>query len=374
MKKIIALLTIFLSLCGFCFADDFEPVKENVKLLGRTFYDGDVLWNCYSATGIAFKTDSSRVEITLNGDTKASGQTVEGNTSVCRVGIFIDGVRSQNILVNNPEENIVVYEDNSGTHEIKIVKLSESTSSVFGIQKISVNDGTIITPSEEKNLKIEFIGDSITCGYGVDDEDRNHHFSTQTEDATKTYAYKTCSQLNADYSMISCSGWGVISGYSGDGRIRNKQIMSLAYDKTGFTYSAFGKKAYMGQRLPWDFSTWQPDLVVINLGTNDNSYTKKDSEKCRQFEEGYISLIKTVREKNPDAEILCVLGLMGADLFPNIQNAVKAYSEETGDTKVSTFKLPQTSVYAADWHPAEKSHQTAADALVKKINALLEKK
>lgn len=372
MKKIIASVFMGMVFTAGCFAADFEAVKENVKLLGRTYYDGDVLWNCYSATGAAFVTDSSKVEVVLSGDLKATGQPVEGSTSVCRVGIFVDGERTHNILIKDPEENFVVYENNSGSHEIKIVKLSESTSSVFGIQKISVDEGSSVIPVKENNLKIEFVGDSITCGYGVDDEDRNHHFSTQTEDATKTYAYKACAQLGADYSMVSCSGWGVISGYSGNGRKQSQQVMSKAYDKTGFTYTAFGKAANMGQRLPWDFSKWQPDIVVINLGTNDASYTKKDAEKCKEYETGYVELLKQVRSNNPEAKIVCVLGLMGADLFPNIQNAVKAYSEETGDSKVTTYKLPQTTVYAADWHPAERSHQVAADALVKKINTMNE--
>lgn len=49
---------------------------------------------------------------------------------------------------------------------------------------------------------MEFIGDSITCGYGVDDPDKEHHFKTATEDVTKAYAYKTALALNADYSMV----------------------------------------------------------------------------------------------------------------------------------------------------------------------------
>lgn len=56
--------------------------------------------------------------------------------------------------------------------------------------------------------------DSITCGYGVDDEDRSHQFSTKTEDATKAYAYKTAQLLNADYSLVSYSGHGVVLGYT----------------------------------------------------------------------------------------------------------------------------------------------------------------
>ncbi|MCQ2596457.1 MAG: GDSL-type esterase/lipase family protein [Treponema sp.] len=361
-KTIIKIISIF-SLTSCLFAADFKATKGNVKLLGRTYFDGDILWNCFSATGATFVTDSSKVEITLAGDNKANGQPVEGNTAICRVAVFVDGERTHNVLMQNREEKIQVYENKTGKHEIRIVKLSETGNSVFGIKNISVDDGKIISPVEDKKLKIEFVGDSITCGYGVDDENRNHHFSTQTEDATKTYAYKTAANLNADYSMVSCSGWGIISGYSGDGLIKDKQVMKMAYDKTGFTYNGFGKKSYMGQRLPWDFSTWQPDIVVINLGTNDASYTKRMADRCKAYEEGYVEFLKMVRANNPEAQIVCILGLMGSDLFLNIQNAVKTYSAETGDEKVTCVKIPQTSVYAADWHPAEKGHENAANVL-----------
>lgn len=373
MERIKAFVcTFFLAEALICplFAADFKAGEENVKTLGRTYYDvdGDILWNCYSAAGAAFITDSSKVEITLAGDNKANGQPVEGNTGICRVGIFVDGERTHNILMQNREEKVLVYENSKGEHEIKIVKLSESTSSVFGIKNISVDDGKIISPAKRKSLKIEFVGDSITCGYGVDDEDRNHHFSTQTEDATKTYAYKTAEALDADYSMVSCSGWGIISGYSGDGLIKNRQVMSMAYDKTGFTYTGFGKKSFMGQRLAWEFNRFVPDCIVINLGTNDASYTKRNAERCQAFEEGYVSFLKMVRENNPDSKIICTLGLMGSDLYKNIQNAVSAYSSETGDQKVQVVQLPQTKYYAADWHPAEKSHEEAAKVLIKVLS------
>ncbi|MCQ2584930.1 MAG: GDSL-type esterase/lipase family protein [Treponema sp.] len=372
MKRIIPFFSLLI-ISGSLFAADYKATKENVKFLGRTYYDGDILWNCFSATGVAFETDSSKVEITLAGDNKANGQPVEGNTSVCRVAVFVDGERTHNILMQNREEKITVFEKISGSHEIKIIKLSESTHSVFGIKTISVDDGKTISPVNENKLKIEFVGDSITCGYGVDDEKRNHHFSTQTEDATKTYAYKTASNLNADYSMVSCSGWGIISGYSGDGLIKDKQIMKMAYDKTGFTYTGFGKKSYMGQRLPWDFSTWQPDIVVINLGTNDASYTKGDPAKCKVYEDGYIEFLKIIREKNPEAQIVCTLGLMGANLYPNIQKAVNTYSAETGDSKVTSVKLPQTPTYAADWHPTEKGHKKGANVLTNALQKFINK-
>ncbi len=97
---------------------------------------------------------------------------------------------------------------------ISIVKISESAMSTMAITDITVEgSGTKPTARVKADL-IEFVGDSITCGYGVDDEVKENHFSTKTEDFTKAYAYKTADLLGADYSMVSFSGYGIISGYT----------------------------------------------------------------------------------------------------------------------------------------------------------------
>ena len=100
----------------------------------------------------------------------------------------------------------------------------------------SVNENGIVTPGKEREFKIEFVGDSITCGYGVDDPVKEHHFKTSTEDATKTYAFKTAQALNADWSFVSVSGWGIISGYTGDAKKNANSVIPRVYDKLGFSW------------------------------------------------------------------------------------------------------------------------------------------
>ena len=47
-------------------------------------------------------------------------------------------------------------------------------------------DGNI-KPTEPKERKLLFIGDSITAGYGVNGEQSDTVFTTKTEDVTKAY-------------------------------------------------------------------------------------------------------------------------------------------------------------------------------------------
>ena len=59
-------------------------------------------------------------------------------------------------------------------------------------------DPKVIEPTPKKNLSIEFIGDSMTCAYGVEGKDQNEHFKTSTENFSKSYAYLASQILNID--------------------------------------------------------------------------------------------------------------------------------------------------------------------------------
>ncbi|MFA5659273.1 MAG: GDSL-type esterase/lipase family protein, partial [Oscillospiraceae bacterium] len=81
--------------------------------------------------------------------------------------------------------------------------------------------------------------------------------------------------------------------------------------------------------VSWDFS-FKPDLIVINLGQNDISYCTGKPEHEAEFMNAYSDFLKQIRNANPNAKILCTLGIMGNSLFDEIELAVSNYSAETG--------------------------------------------
>ena len=85
-------------------------------------------------------------------------------------------------------------------------------------------------------------------------------------------------------------------------------------------------------------------------------------------------MFKLVREKNPEAHILCVLGLMGSDLFGEINAAVNEIKTDTNDKKVSALRLNNQSEsdgIAADWHPTERTNKKAATTVILEIKKLM---
>ena len=346
-----------------------SPDETIVKLIGRSKYENNTLWLAHSASGIEFTFTGTKASIDIVGDSTVYGDV----NSQARFAVYVNGKRTLDEMVDKEEKTYDIFSSETAEDvTVKVIKLSEAGNSAFGIKNITVNSEGGVFPTPEKDMKIEFIGDSITCAYGVDDEVKEHHFSTTTEDATKSYAYKTAEMLDADYSMESFSGHGIISGYT-SGKKNTYQLVPSVYEQFANTSSA---KSFCTIDDPWDFTRFVPDYIVINLGTNDDSYIKGDQEKKDEFTAQYAEFLKMVRKDNPAAHIICSLGIMGDSLYTCIQDAAERYSAETGDTNISTLHFTPQDIgkngVAADWHPSEKTHGIAANELVDHIRQLMQ--
>ena len=342
---------------------------DKVRLIGRVMPIENTLWLALSGTGVEFVVTGTEARITFVADDTWSG--VPENRA--RVAVYADGVRVADTLLDKPEVTVTaICEEEVSTHLVRVIKLSEAAMSTCGIANIET-DGTVV-PAERREKLIEFVGDSITCGYGVDDEDRDHHFATGTEDVTRAYAYKTAEQLHADYSMVSFSGYGIVSGYTADGEKMEHQLVPDYYEKFGFSYGTYLGK-YKPQEFVWDFTLCQPDIVVVNLGTNDMSYVLDRAERREEFIAGYVAFLERIAACNPNTRIVCTLGVMGEALCPAVEEAVSCFEKKQHLPGRISFvglddQLPEDG-YVADWHPTETTHGKVAEKLGRVIGAML---
>lgn len=346
----------------------FIPASA-AKQLGRTVYHADTgtLWCSHSGTGIECTVYGDACEILLTADSARQNEA-----SAARYAVYADGILYQDALLTEPERTLRLPVSPDGTR-IRVVKLSESMQSNLGIGLIRAEaskavyrnrNGSLLAPAEDRAHLIEFIGDSITCGYGVDGEYGKDTFCTGNENAEKAYAMRTADLLDADYSLVCFSGHGVLSGFTSPDRINTADLVPKYYGKLGRCAATFEDKRRISEDL-WDFSR-QPDLVVINLGTNDSAYTGTDPEKQRQFTEAYLAFLKTVRKKNPDAPILCALGIMGQTLCDAAAQAAAQFAAETGDSRIRFLRFDvqdEADGLGVDWHPSAKTHEKAAQQL-----------
>lgn len=345
----------------------YVPNDAVCKYLGRTELSDDVLWCAMSGTGCEFEYTGKNLEITFKGDSSIG----DYYNHRARIGIFVNGKRVADEIISQNETSIsVIKSDSEDTYNVKVIKLSEIEMSTVGIRSIDIDDGESISPAADRPHKIEFIGDSITCGYGIDTDSPYDNFSTATEDITKSFAHKTSEILNADYSIFAMSGYGLLSGYTSDpSQINTEAIIPPYYCNLGYTDSSFTGNG-SPQNYAWDFSRFTPDVIVINLGTNDSTYCKDDGDKLESFIQSYVDFLGQVRINNPDAEIFCTLGTCSQQIYSQVEQAAERYSAETGDEKVHALLIDSGDSsygYGANWHPSEASNTLMGDILADEI-------
>lgn len=343
-----------------------QPVgRYSVRVLGRTVQDGGMLWMVSSLSEIGFRIGGARyLKMTLRSDDSVKDPARENQRPRYAVLVETDVVMDHRM--EQEEETITVFESSTpwGT-EVRFRKLSECTQSLLAIQEIQT-DGWI-EPLEEQGIRIEFIGDSITCGYGVEGKNGQETFTTATENAGKSYAGLITDWMGS-MSMLTCfSGHGIVSGYTDDPEKRNvSELVPPYYEKVGRN----GFELPSGRtvtEISWDFSTWQPEKILINLGTNDQSWCQEREPRKEMYTKQYKEFLKTVRKNNPGAMILCVLGIMGTGLNEYMVHAVNEYRAETGDTRIHSMTLQEQDAardgYGSDFHPNMKTQERLAEKI-----------
>ena len=152
---------------------------ELAKPLGRTAYHADTgtLWCSLSGSGIAFGFRGKECRLHLTADSAF----VSGENGAARYAVYLNDELVTDAQLTEPEQTVII--PNSGSEDeyawVRLVKLSESQNSALGIRSVGVFASKaahgqyardVFKPAAEKAHLIEFIGDSITCGYGVDGE------------------------------------------------------------------------------------------------------------------------------------------------------------------------------------------------------------
>ncbi|EGG21257.1 hypothetical protein DFA_01136 [Cavenderia fasciculata] len=177
--------------------------------------------------------------------------------------------------------------DPQQTYILILTKRTEAAIGIINFYGLVVDQSAILFPinpfNDNPNKRIEFIGDSITCGYGIDGTPPCS-FTAETENNYQTYAGVVSRILGADLHVESWSGKGVVRNYDANG--------TTSVDPFP-TY--YGRTIANNPNSTWTFQDWVPQAVVINLGTND--FSSQPYPPQTVFEQGYTNFIDSIRTK-----------------------------------------------------------------------------
>ena len=328
---------------------DGESGAPAVRIIGRVD-DGD-------PAGPRFSWSGSAVVARFSGDSVGVRLRDPGN----QFEVLVDD-RPLATLVASGGRELYPLQSGLGPGPL-LVQLVRRTEGFLGATQLLglVLDpaGALLPPPPAAVRRLEFVGDSITCGYGVEGADQYCPFSADTENFTLSFAALTARALGAEATAIAVSGRGLYRNF--DGTVTG--TVPQLYDRTlqdGFAV--------------WDFTRFTPDAVVINLGTND--FAKGDPGP--PFADAYEAFLRRVRGHYPTAHIVCTAGpMLGTDELARVRGYLAPLldaARAAGDARLSYLEFPTQDGslgYGCDWHPSRGTHQQMADRLTAELRQRL---
>jgi lysophospholipase L1-like esterase len=254
----------------------------------------------------------------------------------------------------------------TGTHTVTLTKKTESYFGVVQYLGFSPQGGALVeSPEPFFSRIIEYVGDSISCGYGVLGVGPSCAETSAVEDETVAYDALTAAQLSAQQIVIAYSGIGMYR--SNDGSTADQ--MPVLYTRT----------LADDPSSVWAFPPPAPNVVVINLGTSDFTPPPDggSDDPGTDFQTTYTAFVQQVRTLYPSAGIICALSPLLVDPDRStartyIQNVV-AQLNGGGDQRVVFLEFAQqlsSDGYGCDYHPSQTTHQKMAAVLVPEVRTL----
>ncbi len=279
----------------------------------------------------------------FEGRFKGTAVTVSIEAGTDHLAILIDGV--ERAVLKKPgrvERRFDGLAD--GEHVIRVEKLTETQSGYSRMLGITTN-GTPLSPPVHART-VEFIGDSHSVGYG-DTSDSRTCTPDAVHDTTNTslaFGPLLAKKWDADYRVIAFSGRGVVRNYAGG--------------NPGETMPVLYPRVIPGDPAPAAADGWKPQLIVINLGTNDFSTPVHGGEAWKDeaalradYRATYVAFVRRLQQANPGARFL----LMGAANFIADVRAVAAA------TNVKAVEVPTLALTACNFHPSLADQRRMAD-------------
>lgn len=359
MRKLIySLAVVFTTAAGFVFSGchregnlEVAAADPAIMYMGRVVMT-DSMTAVFSYPGV-----------TAMFDFEGTGAAMRAKPGSGYFMVEIDSLEPRKINFADSISEIVLADSLPlGSHRARIIYAiegHEKQPAIYGFE-IFGPDAALQPAPKRPDLKIEFIGNSITCGYGTEADSGQVHFSYDNENHTLSYAALTARALDADYNVVAKSGIGMYRSYGGPREGTPGNRIPDLYDRTLF-YSP---------EPQWDHSSFEPDIITINLGTNDTSLELFEPEL---FEGMYSEFLDRLRQLHPSAKIVVLNGpMLNGKWLETITTSLNRVAE--GREGVYRFDFsPCTGElgYGADFHPSRRRAEVMADELTAYLKSLM---
>ena len=283
----------------------------------------------------------------------------------------VDGLRAQTFSPLEGRHWYTVYlgMEPKRDHNVRVIKETMAFPDRCSVRLTRVRTDGEFKQAPVYKKRIEFIGDSITCGEGCRGPEQFDEWLPMMFGASDAFPRMTADAAKAEYNCVSISGWGVLNGWDNNPDSRIPAI----YDKL------CGQKSDLEYAFDFD-----PHHVVVALGTNDNNaltqppYTDPESGRTNKFTDSPDDLerlteaaedfLRHLHEKNPHASLLWISFYKSGVIHDALQKAVEAAAVKGIDARFAVpadlYALPRGGM-GSRYHPGPVTHRMIAKELKK---------
>jgi len=273
--------------------------------------------------------------------------------------------------VDDTVTNFTVVGKNGKSNSLEIYKSAEAGNG--GIEVIIPHNAKVLKAKwrEPKKIKIEFIGNSITCGFGADVSipcGSGEWFDQSS--AYWAYGPQLARMLNVDFMLSSVSGIGMYRNWNDEHQA--EPIMPDVYENLYLNRDSTKK---------YDFS-FHPDIISICLGSNDLS--DGDGKKPRlpfnaeKYIFNYVAFVKMLYRHYPNTQIVLlnspmIMGAKKVTMDSCLQVVKTAFANDTQHKPILIFHFSDKIVpHGCGNHPDIQNHTQMANEMYPFFKKIIE--
>jgi len=291
---------------------------------------------------------ASRISLDFAGD--SLGLLFDQAKGQCFFNAEVDGSNTiVEVREGKPVQPATLSGFGPGRHRLVLFKRSEADVGTIRFRGVALaGDARVWAPPPPAyRLRMEFFGDSITVGACNEDGDTDQWDNRRTHNAALSFAALTANVFSADYRNIAVSGMGISTGW--------------VVKKAGEVWN----KIYPDSASPQaDLTQWLPQVVFVNYGENDDSYPRAHGQPFPAgYTDGYVALIRAIREAYPSAHIVLLRGGM----FGGAQSEPLRHAWESAVTRLEATDPAISHFVFTHWtntHPRVADDRAMADELI----------
>lgn len=293
------------------YLDVIATSKEEIRLLGKSFWEDNTIALPWVDAGFTFR---------FRGQGAVIGFAPYQTELPVYLRVWVDERYSFRFAVSTGAEKISIDGlDENTVHMVRVLMVVRGAPLYINDIRL-VGDRLAVCEKPAQKLRIAFVGDSITCGYGVLGPD-GPCYNSYEQDSTRSYAYMTAEKLSAEIFASASSGKGFVANCDGN---RQDLLLSQGFRQKTLTDGV------------WDQQSYVPDVFVINVGTNDAWGGITDDE----WIPAAVAFMGEVRSHFPKVPIIYCYGMMDKTKLDAAEKAVALFKEKDGNA----YFLPTASV------------------------------